>query len=87
MPSAGKQEALHIHVELLIEVFFVDLVKWSKRAGAGIGKNNVQLALLLFHLFIQLVDIRQFAQRFKRTLRDSELTWQLTWTGKGFYQS
>jgi hypothetical protein len=27
------------------------------------------------------------AQRFKRTLRDSEPTWQLTWTGKGFYQS
>lgn len=27
------------------------------------------------------------AQRFRRTLRDSESTWQLTWTGKGFYES
>jgi hypothetical protein len=27
------------------------------------------------------------AQRFKRTLRDSEPTWQLEWTGKGFYES
>jgi hypothetical protein len=27
------------------------------------------------------------AQRFKRTLRDSEPTWQLKWTGKGFYES
>jgi hypothetical protein len=27
------------------------------------------------------------AQRFKRTLRDSEPTWQLKWTGKGFYDS
>jgi hypothetical protein len=27
------------------------------------------------------------AQRFKRTLRDSEPTWQLKWTGRGFYES
>jgi hypothetical protein len=27
------------------------------------------------------------AQRFKRTLRNSEPTWQLKWTGKGFYES
>jgi hypothetical protein len=27
------------------------------------------------------------AQRFKRTLRDSEPTWSLKWTGKGFYES
>jgi len=27
------------------------------------------------------------AQRFRRTLRDSEPTWQLKWTGKGFYES
>lgn len=27
------------------------------------------------------------AQRFKRTLRDTEPTWQLKWTGKGFYES
>ena len=27
------------------------------------------------------------AQRFKMALRDSEPTWQLTWTGKGFYES
>lgn len=27
------------------------------------------------------------AQRFKRTLRGSEPTWQLKWTGKGFYES
>jgi hypothetical protein len=27
------------------------------------------------------------AQRFRRTLRDSEPTWQLKWTGKGFYGS
>ena len=27
------------------------------------------------------------AQRFKRTLRDNEPTWQLKWTGKGFYES
>jgi hypothetical protein len=27
------------------------------------------------------------AQRFRRTLRDIEPTWQLKWTGKGFYES
>lgn len=27
------------------------------------------------------------AQRFRRTLRDSEPIWQLKWTGKGFYES
>jgi len=27
------------------------------------------------------------AQRFKRSLSDSEPTWQLEWTGKSFYQS
>jgi hypothetical protein len=27
------------------------------------------------------------AQRFRITLRDSEPTWQLKWTGKGFYES
>jgi hypothetical protein len=27
------------------------------------------------------------APRFRRTLRDSEPTWQLKWTGKGFYES
>jgi hypothetical protein len=27
------------------------------------------------------------AQRFRRTLGDSEPMWQLTWTGKGFYES
>ena len=27
------------------------------------------------------------AQRFRRTLRDSEPTWQLKWTGKNFYES
>jgi len=27
------------------------------------------------------------AQRFKSTLRDSEPTWQLKWTGRGFYES
>jgi hypothetical protein len=27
------------------------------------------------------------AQRFRRTLRDSEPTWQLKWTGKGFYET
>jgi hypothetical protein len=27
------------------------------------------------------------AQRFRRTLRDSEPPWQLKWTGKGFYES
>jgi hypothetical protein len=27
------------------------------------------------------------AQRFRRTLRDSEPTWELKWTGRGFYES
>ena len=27
------------------------------------------------------------AQRFRRTLRGTEVTWQLKWTGKGFYDS
>ena len=27
------------------------------------------------------------AQRFKRTLRDSEPTWQLKWTARSFYES
>jgi hypothetical protein len=42
-----KQHSLHVHVKLLVKMVFIDVPERSKRPGAGIGKDDVELALLL----------------------------------------
>src|SRR5580658_2645257 len=56
----GKQQSPHVHVKLFVKMFFTDLPERSKRTGAGIGKDDVGLALLLLYRCIQLVEVGHF---------------------------
>jgi hypothetical protein len=43
----GKQRSLHIDVKKFVEVLFGDSAEGNKFANAGVGENNVDLALLV----------------------------------------
>ena len=49
--------ALDVDVELLVEVFLLNLSQRSELANAGVGKEDVEFALLLADGLINLVDI------------------------------